>query len=293
MKFNNLDELIKFEDKIEWHNADSINLKDYSITGDAKAKYSRLKNQKLVGIYGNKIVTVVSDQFSEISVRDIAEKCSSEFGSEYTEKTYKEGIIRIYEKGIENEFGKITPLVVYPSNLGNMAVKIGLYHNARVCSNGLILNDGKVSQRIIHRLSDLEIEKKLMNVSQNLGNLVNLIDSSREIELNKGVQLAMIINSLSYNDKLINKAFEKYSPKNSTLWETVQTITYVSTHETKEGYAYASNAGDLIISKSINSKDIVSAASYAYSRLICGEKLPSTKELLMLAKERLNEAIIQ
>lgn len=291
MKFKNLDELIRFEDKIEWHNADSINIKDYSMTADAKAKYNRLKNQKNVGIYGNKIVTVVSDQFSQISVSDIAEKCSNQFGSEYTEKTYKEGIIRIYNKGIENDSGKITPLVVYPANLGNMAVKIGLYHNARVCSNGMILSEGKVGQRIIHRLNELEIEKKLSNISDNLGTLINQIDYSKEIIIHPGVQLAMIINSLGQNDKLINSAFEKYSPKNDSLWETVQTVTYVSTHETSNGYAYAMNAGNLILEQSIPDNELIKAASYAYQKKLEKNNLPNTNELLKLATMKFNEMI--
>ncbi|MDD4353816.1 MAG: hypothetical protein PHN56_05155 [Candidatus Nanoarchaeia archaeon] len=291
MKFKNLDELIKFEEKIEWHNANSININDYSIAGDALAKYERLKNEKYVGIVGNKIVTAVSDQFSQISVKYIAEKCDNQFGTEYLEKTYKEGIIRIYNKGIENEFGKLAPLVVYPANLGNMAVKIGLYHDARVCSNGMILSGGKIGQRIIHKLSDFDIEKKLTGVSENLGTIVNMIDASHDIELNPGVQLAMIINSLGSNDKLISKAFEKYSPKNNSLWETVQTVTYVSTHETRDGYNYAINAGELIINKEITPSELVNAASYAYSRQLNGEKLPNTNELLRFASEKFNEAI--
>ncbi|MFA5303824.1 MAG: hypothetical protein WC393_04805 [Candidatus Nanoarchaeia archaeon] len=291
MKFNSLDELIKFEDKIEWHNANSINIKDYSITGDAQAKYNRLKNHKYLGIYGNKIVTVVSDQFSQISVKEIAEKCSMQFGSEYTEKTYKEGIIRIYEKGIENSSGKITPLVVYPANLGNMAVKLGLYHNARVCSNGMILSEGKVGQRIIHRLNEIEIENKLFSISNNLGTLINQIDYSKTISVHPGIQLAMIINSLGQNDKLINAAFEKYSPKNDSLWETVQTITYVSTHETSNGYSYATNAGNLILEHSVPDAELIKAASYAYQKKLEKNALPNTNELLKLATTKFNEMV--
>jgi hypothetical protein len=291
MKFKNLDELISFEEKIEWHNANLVNIKDYSMTGEARAKYNRLKNEKYFGINGNTIVTVVSGQFNQISVKDIAQKCDNQFGSEYTEKTYKEGIIRIYDKGIENSFGKITPLVVYPANLGNMAVKIGLYHNARVCSNGLILSNGKVGQRIIHRLNDLEIENKLQNISTNLGTLINRIDYSKEITINPGIQLAMIINSLGQKDILINSAFEKYSPKNDSLWETVQTVTYVSTHETNKGYAYATNAGNLIINQSISDTEIIKAAVYAYQKKLEKNVLPNTNELLKIATMKFNEMI--
>ena len=266
MKFKNLEQLIKFEDELQWINEELTNVNNYKFSEGIQTKYDSLKGKKVLGINGNEIVSVVSDKFSPISVREIANACDKSFGSEYQEKSFREGIVRIYETGVEDTKGKVTPLVVYPANLGNMAVRIGLHHNAFVCSNGLIIADGLLSQRIVHRSTINDLDAITKSVSDNAGLILQNINAANETELNSGLQLAMIIQGLDYNDSLVNKALSKYAPQAKTLWSTIQAITYVSTHETKNGFTYAKNAGNYLFSPKLENYELLSAASYAYTK---------------------------
>lgn len=284
MKFKTLDQLIDFEKNIQWVNSAEVKLENYKISSDIQGRFDRLKNQKFLGVYGNEVVAAVSDQFSIINVEQIAEACDKAFGSEYTEKSFKEGIIRIYNNGEEDLKGKVAPMVIYPANLGNMAVRLGLYHVAYVCTNGMIIADSKISQKIIHRSTDADLTVKTKLISENLGEILSRVDLAETTVLNPGIQLAMIVEGLDKKDALVKKAIGKYSPEKNTLWDTVQTITYVATHETKEGFGYSKNAGELLLNPALAAPDIVDAACYVFSKENKGAmNFPNSKSLYALA----------
>ena len=285
MKFNNLDELIDFEKGLEWVKERELNVQDYAFTQEIRTKYNRLKGEKLLGVHNGKIVGVVSDQFRIIKVLDIVEACDTEFGDNFVETSYKQGIVRVYDKGVEDNIGKVTPMVVYPANLGNMAVKIGLHHNAYVCSNGLIMADNILSQRIIHRLSNHDLEHRVKQVSDNLGIVLKRVSEASEVTIDKGLQLGMIVQGLGKKDGLIKKALKNY-PETNSLWDTVQTITYVATHKTSNGYDYSKNAGNLLINQKLEPEEIVDAANYAFTKQRKGTiNFENSTELYQLASE--------
>lgn len=265
MKFETLDELISFERGMEWKNMSEMQLSNYKAGKDVALKYDRLRNQRYAGIYGDTIVSVVSDQFSIISVEEIAKAAESVFGAKFTEKSYKDGIVRIYEAGAEDRTGKVMPMVIYPANLGTMAVKIGLYHNAYVCSNGMIIAGNVISQKIIHRLRENEIKHRIELVSDKLGTILTSVEEAKSYQLDKGLQLAMLVKGLEKKDKLVSQALVKY-PAEQTLWETVQTITSIATHKTRDGFEYARNAGELLLNRGLSPVEIVDAASYVFSK---------------------------
>ncbi|VVB76080.1 Uncharacterised protein [Candidatus Tiddalikarchaeum anstoanum] len=288
MKFGSLDQLIDFEKNIQWQKASEINIDSYTMPKEVKTKYDSLKGQKYVGINGGSIVTVVSDQFKIINVSEISNACDKAFGSEYREKSFRDGIARIYDTGIEDKIGKVTPLVIYPANLGSMAVRLGLHHEAYVCSNGMIMADNVVSQRIIHRMRDYEIDAKIRKISSSMGFVLSKISAASEIKLDSGLQLAMIVQGLEKTDSMIKKAFGKYAPQDNTLWSTIQTITYVATHETKNGYEYAKKAGEILLNPALAPCDVVDSANYVFSKASNGVlDFEHKKELFSLAAQAL------
>lgn len=288
-KFKNLNELIDFEKNVKYENVSEINLESYKINSDIQSRLDRLKGIKFVGIYGNEIVSAVSDQFSIINVERISEACTKAFGNDYIEKSVREGIVRIYNNGLEDATGKVTPLVVYPANLGTMAVRLGLYHNAFVCSNGMILSDGKLSQKIIHKASDIDLTLKTSLISQNLETLLSKVKSAEATIINPGLQLAMIVQGLDKKDTLVKKALSKYNPEENSLWTTIQTITYVSTHETKEGFTFANKAGNYLINPCMSLTEIVDSASYVFGKEQKGAiNFEKSKELYNIAIKALS-----
>lgn len=287
IKFGSLDELISFERGMEWKNMNEIRLSDYKAGKDVALKYDRLRGPRYAGIYQGRIVSVVSDQFSIISVESIANAAESVFGSKYTEKSYKDGIVRIYEAGAEDRTGKVMPMVIFPANLGTMAVRIGLYHNAYVCSNGMIIAGNVVSQKIIHRLSEHDIKNRIELVSGKLGTILNSVEDAKTYEIDSGLQLAMIVKGLEKKDKLVSQALTNY-PSEQTLWETVQTITSIATHKTRDGFEYAKNAGDLLLNKAITPSEIVDAANYVFNKEQSGAlNFEESKALYNLAIQQL------
>lgn len=285
-KFGSLDELISFEKNVKYENASDVNLDSYSISADVKSRLDRLKGAKFVGIYGGEIVSAVSDQFSVINVERISDACNKAFGDNYTEKSVREGIVRIYNVGVEDVTGKVTPLVVYPANLGTMAVRIGLYHNAFVCSNGMILADGALSQKVIHRSVDVDLTLKTNLIREGLEDVLNRVKAAETINVDPGLQLALIVQGLDKKDALVKKALGKYHPEGNTLWNTIQAITYVSTHETKEGFDYARNAGVFLSKPELSPADLVDAASYVFCKEQKGAmSFEHSKELYSLARK--------
>jgi len=288
MQFKNLDELIACEQAVEWHDANKININDYKFEAGVKAKLDRIKGRKKVGIYNNKVISVISDQFKPISVKEIAEISESLFGSNYTEKSYKEGIIRIHQNGIEDKRGKVMPMVVYPPNFGNMAVRVGLYHYTYICSNGLMIGSEAFSDRIIHRSNHLYLENRIKKVGNNLELILKKVDQANSIELEPGVQLAMIILGLKKNDGLIKAALSNY-PSDCTLWETIQSITSIATHKTKQGYEYAVNAGEFLVNPKLEPYQVVEAASYALTKASKDKiKFEQGQELYAMASDLLS-----
>ncbi len=285
MKFNNLSELIDFESNLSWVNEKDLVLEDYSIDKGIKSKMNKLKGTKVFGVYADRIVSVVSDKFKPISVSEIAAACDNVFGGNFVEKSFKEGIIRIYDKGIENRIGKVTPMVIYPANIGTMAVNIGIHHNAFVCSNGLIISDNFLTRRIIHRVQDVNLKGLIREVSGNLGLVANKISEANELMIDKGVQLAMIIQGLNLNYKLISKALSDYAPVNNSLWETIQSITYVARDEGRKGYQFAKNAGQLLINQSLTSAELVQAGSYAFINDFNNKGFLHADNLYLIASE--------
>ncbi|MBN1924116.1 MAG: hypothetical protein JW791_05160 [Nanoarchaeota archaeon] len=285
MKFSSIDDLVSFENSLEWKKEEEVVLSNYKAGKDVSAKYSRIKGDKYFGIVGDRIVTVVSEQFTPISVAEIVNACESEFGTDFTEKSYREGIVRVYDTGLENSIGRVNPLVVFPANLGSMAVKLGVYHDAFVCSNGLIVTHGGVGEKIIHRLNSADLKDKIRKVSNDLGVVLNSVETAQEIVLDEGTQLAMIIQALGKTDNLIIKALSKYYPEGNSLWDTIQCITYVSTHETRKGYEYSRKAGEYLVNRSIEPFEIVEAASYAFRKKEKGQELENSQGLFELASE--------
>jgi len=291
MKFESLNDLIGFEKSLTWTKASGLNLSAYKMANDVRTKFCSLKGEKYAAIYNGEIVSVVSDQFRIISVSEIADVCDKVFGPNYAEKSYKEGIVRIYDKGIEDKTGKATPLVVYPSNLGNMAVKLGIFHNAYICSNGLIMADNKLmGQKIIHRSTTKDLTQYANSIVSNLELALNKISIANEIMLDRGTQLSMIIQGLEKNDSLIKKALSKYAPINNSLWSTVQAITHVSTHETKNGFAYSRLAGEFLLNPVLSAEELVDAASYAYAKKEA-INFENKNELFKLAADELTRCI--
>jgi hypothetical protein len=287
MKFKTLEDLIDFEKGIEWKNEKEVNINDYSFTRTARSQYNRLKNRKYLGIAGDQVVSAVSGKFRAISVADVADACEKYFGSDYDEKSFKQGIVRIYSKGIEDSNGEVSPMVVYPPNFGTMAVKIGLYHVAFVCSNGLMMVDNIISQRIIHRLSSNGIERSIKKVSDNLGFVLDKIDYARSKEISEGLQLAMIVQGLGKKDNLVKMALKNY-PEESTLWDTIQSVTSIATHKTKAGFEYAKKAGDYLFVEGLSPEKVIDATNYVFKKEKSGAiKFDNSRGLYELAVQEL------
>lgn len=266
MKFKTIDELIEFEQGLEYVKESDLNLSDYKLSSGLKSKYERLRNRKVFGVYGEKIVSVVSQYFTPISVNEIVESCNKVFGNSYKDKSFKQGIVRIYKNGLEDETGKTSPIAIFPANLGNMAVTIGVYHNASICSNGSFYTDNQISHRIIHRTGLKLLENDIKRVSDKLGIVMKKIDSSKSIHVGEGMQLAMIVQGLSKKETLIKKALSKYYPETDTLWDTIQTITYVSTHETKNGFEHSQKAGDYLLEGKLSPSKVLDALNYVFKK---------------------------
>jgi hypothetical protein len=270
MRFNTLDELIEFDNSVTWHKEEEINLSDYKFERGVQSKYNCLKGEKQIGVYNNKIVAVVSDKFQVIKVSEIAEACDKAFGNKYEEKSFKEGIVRIYDAGKEDKTGKVSPLSVFPANRGNLAVKIGLYHNASVCDNGMIVYDSKIGFRIIHR-GDIKLPTtEIKNLSKKMGYVLAKVDYAQEKSIGRGVQLAMIVQGLSKKDNLIKKALIKY-PEDDKLWSTIQTITEIATHKTKNGFIHSKKAGNYLINEGLDPVQVVDAANYVFKKKKTGK----------------------
>lgn len=266
MKFKNLDELIDFEKNLQWFKEDEIKIGDYRLSQQLKNKYNQLKGNKKIGLHNNKIVSIVSDEFNPISVQEIANSCDKVFGEKFEEKSYKQGIVRIYNQGVEDRIGEVKPIVIYPANLGTMAVNIGIHHNATICSNGLFISDHFLTRRIIHRLGERNIEQLATYVSNNLGTVLKSITQAKNKKICDYLQLALIIQGLSKNDRLVSKALNKYTPQENTLWETIQSITYVVRDEKRNGYQYQKKAGTFLLKPTLERYQLLDAANYLFHK---------------------------
>lgn len=287
MKFNTLEELIDYEKGMEWRSEHEVNVDNYSFTRTARNQYNRLKYNKYLGICNGKVISVVSGDFRVISVNDIAEACEKVFGSNYEEKSFKQGIVRIYDKGIQDSDGAVSPMVVYPPNFGTMAVKLGLYHVAYVCSNGLMMVDNIISKRIIHRISNVAIEHQIRSVCDNLGLVLDKIDYAKDKVIDKGMQLAMIVQGLGKKDNLVRAALKNY-PEESTLWETIQSVTAVATHKASNGFEYAKKAGDYLLEEKLSPEKVIDATNYVFKKHKSGSmNFENTQNLYALAVQEL------